>query len=356
MKLWMMKTVVLGWLTAALLAACAIGPREPRPPLMTVQPRAETAPVVSTDDAADDPAIWINPANPAASRVLGTDKGFGVEVYDLQGNKLQSIAAGRTNNIDLRPLPEGGAYVALAAASNRSTNTISLFGIAGDGTVTWQQGQDIVTGLTEPYGLCMYQDAAGLQVFVNDTDGRYQQWLLRSQGAGGTGFTADRVREFRVASQPEGCVADDRHQRLFVGEEGAGVWVVDARYSAPAELQLLAPVDRRILTADVEGMSLYEAGDSGYLVVSSQGSHSYAVFDRLPPFAFRGHFRVVDDPANGLDGSQETDGLAVVSAPLGPDYPRGLLVVQDGSNTAPRDLQNFKYISWADVATALGLN
>lgn len=36
-----------------------------------------------------------------------------------------------------------------------------------------------------------------------------------------------------------------------------------------------------------------------------------------------------------MDGTEDTDGLEIVSAPLGPRYTMGLLVVQDGVNLAP---------------------
>ena len=54
---------------------------------------------------------------------------------------------------------------------------------------------------------------------------------------------------------------------------------------------------------------------------------------------------------------EDTDGLHVVSAPVGPRYPMGLLVVQDGINVAPdaRVNQNFKLVSWQDVLDALNL-
>ena len=50
--------------------------------------------------------------------------------------------------------------------------------------------------------------------------------------------------------------------------------------------------------------------------------------------------------------------MNVVSAPLGPRYPMGLLVVQDGINLAPdaaQANQNFKLVSWLDVLDALDL-
>ena len=53
---------------------------------VTVQAKAETAP---TDGDADDPAIWVGPGDGAASRIIGTDKDFGLRVYDLQVALLQ---------------------------------------------------------------------------------------------------------------------------------------------------------------------------------------------------------------------------------------------------------------------------
>jgi myo-inositol-hexaphosphate 3-phosphohydrolase len=54
-------------------------------------------------------------------------------------------------------------------------------------------------------------------------------------------------------------------------------------------------------------------------------------------------------------GQRGTDGIDVVSAPLGAAYARGLFVAQDDENTSPAALQNFKYVVWADIATQLGL-
>ena len=38
-----------------------------------------------------------------------------------------------------------------------------------------------------------------------------------------------------------------------------------------------------------------------------------------------------------------------------PDYPRGLLVVQDGRKRLPDGPQNFKLVDWRDVAQVLKL-
>ena len=72
----------------------------------------ETDPTHHPGDSADDAAIWINPANPAASTVIGTDKlsGGGLSVYDLSGHEKFVYADERLNNVDLRyNFPLGGA-------------------------------------------------------------------------------------------------------------------------------------------------------------------------------------------------------------------------------------------------------
>lgn len=324
--------------------------RGSRRELPLVQPAVETAPVPLIGDAADDPAIWFNPEQPQQSLILGTDKRLGLRVYDLQGEQRQEILTGRINNVDVRPLADHARYVALAAASNRTLGSISLFGIDRDGQVSWLREAEISTGLDDPYGLCMYAAPNGLQVFVNDKDGRLQQWALTITS---DAISAQKLREHRLHDQPEGCVADDSAQRLFVGVEDHGVYTLSAALDGAMAPTLLAAADDRHLVADVEGMDLYLDGDVGYLVVSSQGDNSYALYDRQPPHRYRGSFRVGANLRAGVDGTSETDGLAVHSGNFGPQFPRGVLIVQDGYNTLPADRQNFKVIDWRDIDALL---
>jgi 3-phytase len=111
------------------------------------------------------------------------------------------------------------------------------------------------------------------------------------------------------------------------------------------------------LTADVEGIAIYRGkpGQSDYLVISSQGSNSYVVLDATPPYRVRGAFRVGYNLDAGIDGTSETDGLDVTSAALGAAYPDGMLAIQDGYKRLPDGTQNFKYVSWTEVAKVLGL-
>ncbi|MDP5053905.1 MAG: phytase, partial [Congregibacter sp.] len=102
------------------------------------------------------------------------------------------------------------------------------------------------------------------------------------------------------------------------------------------------------LVADVEGMDIYRSAENALLVVSSQGSNSYVVFDLNDGYRLVSHFVIRANPQQGVDGVSETDGLAVSVGPF-PGYPQGILVVQDGRNRMPDAPQNFKIIDWRDV-------
>jgi len=327
--------------------------RNGMPPAVIVQPQVQTENMPRMGDAADDPAIWIDRQHPGQGRVLGTNKKQGLHVYDLQGRQLQMLESGRLNNVDLRQavVLDGQAYD-LAAATQRDENSLVLYTIDAGGNVA--EAARFPTPLQRIYGICLYQPATGgLEAFINDKDGTYLQYRIgRAAGA----FTATEVRRFKLATQPEGCVADDRNGRLFAGEEKRGVWSIDARANARAAPKMIVAAGAPgPLRADVEGMAIYHGPEASYLVVSSQGSNSYVVADAAPPHRIRGSFRIGMNPEAGIDGASETDGLDVTSANLGGRFARGMLVVQDGYKRLPDGAQNFKYVAWDDIARALGL-
>ncbi|EJM63721.1 3-phytase (myo-inositol-hexaphosphate 3-phosphohydrolase) [Pseudomonas sp. GM50] len=322
------------------------------PVLANVKAISQSDPVGRQGDAADDPAIWIHPQQPALSRVLGTNKKQGLMAYDLQGKLLQELPVGRLNNVDIRPnFKLGQQTVDLAVASNRDHNSLSLFSIDRTSGELREAGE-IPTPLKDIYGICLFQPASGeLYAIANGKDGTFLQYRLSAPNGSVQG---ELVRQFKVDSQPEGCVADDQRQRLFLGEEDVGVWAVDARADQPATLSSVIKVGAQ-LQADVEGLALYQSAAQDYLVISSQGNDSYVVLDAEPPFASRGAFRVGLNAAAGIDGASETDGLEVTSANLGGPWSHGMLVVQDGRKRMPEQTQNFKFVPWAEVTKALKL-
>ncbi|MCW8126477.1 phytase [Microbulbifer halophilus] len=317
-----------------------------------VTARGQTQPVASPGDAADDPAIWVNPADATASLVFGTDKQGFLNVYDLSGDLLQAFPEGRINNVDVRSV-EHPRFAAVAAASNRTTPGINLFGITATGKVESLGLRPLQ--LEDPYGLCMSSRNGELFAWVSDKAGSVLQQEIRLTDDPLQWQMEERAR-VRVDTQVEGCVSDDARASFFFAEEDRGVWRLDlAAFDAgEGRPRLVMEVDGERLVDDLEGMALYADGDSGYLVVSSQGNNSYALLSR-DGSEFVGNFRLDMDPARGMDGASETDGLEVTSAPLGADYPQGLLVVQDGRKRMPAGNQNFKLVSWADIADELQL-
>lgn len=313
-------------------------PAEVSPAFTPLVAYGQTAPVAKFGDAADDPAIWVNTQQPGNSRILGTDKKQGLYVYDLQGKELQRLSVGRVNNVDVRyGFSLAGKNIDLAAASNRTSNGITLFSIAPD-TGKVKPLTTIATDLSDIYGLCMAKLGNDYFVYVNDTDGRFQQYQLTAKDKQVSGHL---VREFQVASQPEGCVVDEQSNQLYYGEEEAGIWQVNALPKA-TEHKMIAGLGGN-LVADIEGLAIYRLAGKAYLIASVQGNNSYAVF-ALPDNRYLGSFAIGVNRKAGIDGVSETDGLEALSTPLGNALPDGLMVVQDGRNNLPMAPQNFKLV------------
>lgn len=310
-----------------------------------VYPSAETTPVPSMDDAADDPSIWINANDPAASLVIGTDKDSGVGSWRLDGSEVAFLPAGLPNNIDLRQgVVVGDRSEDLAAASNRERDTISLFTVDDSGV---RRISDFDAGFPEPYGSCMAVRDNRVHVVVTYKSGDIEVWQIEQLDP----VSARRVSTFKFDSQLEGCVHDDQTGMLFVGEEARGVWRTSLDLQNPV---LVDGVDGASgTTADIEGLAIYRGESGAWLIASSQGNDSYALYSLATPQTFAGRFRIV---GNGdIDGAEETDGIEATGAYLGPAFPRGIFVVQDGFNAPKGSAQNFKIIDWRDIEAALGL-
>lgn len=318
---------------------------------MPVTPAGQTDPIPSRGDAADDPAIFVNPADPARSLILGTDKKSGLAVYDLSGKQLQFLRVGRVNNVDLRVgVRLGDRSLHLAAASDRDDRSIRFFEINQDSLEVREITPPLKVGVAEPYGLCLWRRPADGAVFafVNDKDGRLEQWKL---SVGSAGIAGELVRSMKFDSQVEGMVADDEMGVLFVSEETAAVWRVPADpTSTETKTRIATSGDggrAGQFVPDAEGLTIYTGRDgSGYLILSSQGDSTFRVFERRSPHRYLGSFTIAGTGA--IDEVSETDGLDVTAASLGALYPMGLLVVQDGKT--PGALQNFKLVPWEAVA------
>jgi 3-phytase len=333
-----------------LLAGCVSTQPAMSPlPTASVKAKLETQPVATMEDAADDPAIWRNAANPVHSLIIGTDKRAGVHVYDLQGRQVGSTPSPRLNNVDLRDV--GGSIGVLVAASDRqdlAQAQMALFRL----DTSAKKLVPLVTlpvGPGEAYGMCLWQRASdkALFGFVVLKDGRIDQVAIDLNTAIPSGKV---VRSVKLGTQSEGCVVDDRTGILYVAEEDVGLWKFDAAPDGANVPTAIAKADGKQIVMDAEGVALAPTGtDGGYVIVSSQGDNAYAVY-KLPEANYVGRFRIND---GAIDGVQETDGIELMLGDFGPDFPGGLFVVQDGDNMP--ETQNFKFVDWAEIKRALGL-
>ncbi|PJF29142.1 MAG: hypothetical protein CUN52_09890 [Phototrophicales bacterium] len=327
--------------------------------VVTVRATHETQPVQAGVDAADDPAIWIHPTDPNLSLIIATDKTpqGGLVTYNLDGTLRQKLPIGRVNNVDLRyNFPLGGELVTIVVGTNRTENNIAILKMNADTrTLENVAARLIVSEAQEVYGICMYHSIITGEFYAipNSVDGVIEQYRLFDNGAGLV--DAELVRTLRLDSQPEGCVADDELGFLYVGEEKVGIWKFYAEPDQPiTPIAQVAITDSNPLTADVEGLAIYYAQNgAGYLLASSQGSSRFVVYDRAGDNPLIGVFSVIEGTM--VDGISGTDGIDVTNFSLGDAFPTGVFVAQDDLNINPEDNQNFKLVSWGDIAQALGL-
>jgi len=351
-----MHRVLIIALGLATLASCA-PPATDAPSTPSVHAVRETAAVSQDGAAADDPAIWVAP-NPSQSLVIATQKQGGLYVFDLSGAIVQEVPGGRPNNVDLRPdFPFAEGVGVLVGASDRTDNSLAFWRFDPETRqLEAAPRARIATGFAEVYGFCLGRMGDDYIAIATDKDtGDVGAWRL-VVGADGA-ISGERFITYTLGSIAEGCVIDDETGAYYVAQELVGIW--RAELSDPtgeARRQIDSVGGSGHLVEDVEGLTLWrgEAG-AGYLIASVQGASTYAVYDRAGENAYRGAFSIAASADAAADGVSGTDGIDIVSTPLGPEFPVGLMVAQDDENTDPQALQNFKYVSWAEVVGALAL-
>ncbi|BFL84133.1 hypothetical protein LFREDSHE_25830 [Shewanella baltica] len=282
----------------------------------------------------------------------------------MRGEQVQALPSGRINNVDLRQQVQlGGKMRDIAVATQREHDSLAFYEIDAAGKITEYPNQ--ATNMTDIYGMCLYQDEKTLYVFANEKSGRIAQYRVDWQQ---NGPSIKLVRDIHTPSQVEGCVVDEAQHALFIGEEDKGIWRFDAKPNASTEGKLIIKAEGD-LVADVEGISLYQGANihgkkQDLLVVSSQGNNSYLLYQANAPYTQVGRFRIgvnLNGMENGretsIDGSAETDGLAVTHLPVGSGvWQQGMLVVQDGHNHLPDANQAFKWLPWSSIVKQLDIH
>ena len=312
----------------------------------TIQPAVITEQVKFDSD---DPAIWVNPQNPARSLVIGTDKSAegALYVFDLEG-KIKQVVPNlqRPNNVDIAyGLLLNGKRIDYAVTTERITHKLRFYSLPDmqpidDGGIPAFEGE---TGT-------QYRDLMGVAVYTNKKnehyviagrktgpqDGTYLwQYRLTDNGAGK--IKATLVRKFGHYSgkkEIESIAVDNEAGYVYYSDEQYGV----RQYYADPEKgnEELTVFGTTGFTEDHEGISIYKTSPTkGYILVSDQGANKFHIFSRSG--TTHTLLKVVKVSAGHSDGSD------IVNVPLNNTFKHGLFVVMS-------DDRSFHYYRWEDIA------
>ncbi|MFD0766798.1 phytase [Mucilaginibacter lutimaris] len=330
--------------------------------LMGCKPAVDTnaiKPVIVTEAVkydTDDPAIWVNKADPAKSLIIGTDKDAdgALYVFDLQGKIVKDkVVRGlqRPNNVDLAyGLMLNGKPTDIAIITERISHKLRIYSLPDMKPVD-KGGIDMFVGET---GM-EYRDLMGISIYTAKdgkmyaivgrkngpkTGGYIWQYLLADDGTGNVKATLVRkFGEYSGKKEIESIAVDNELGYIYYSDEQTGV----RQYYADPEKgnQQLSIFGTTGFKADHEGISIYKLTDStGYILVSDQGANRFQIFSRegtkQNPFEHK-LLKMANVQATQSDGSE------VVNVPLNDTFKHGLFVVMSDDRT-------FHYYRWEDIA------
>jgi 3-phytase len=292
----------------------------------------------------DDMCIWVHPADPDKTTIIASDKkAERIFVYDLWGKTIQALSAPKPGNIDVRyNFPLGGNDTDIVAFNQREAGYKIVVCRVDPQTGKLERidNNNITTG--KNYGGSLYHSKrTGKFYFIATSHtGRIEQYELTDDAKGK--IAGNKVREWLIGSC-EGIVADDESGRLYIAEEKRGVWEVGAEPGDQAPGDIVIKAGENGLEPDVEGMAIYFIPEGeGYLIVSSQGSSAFKIYERKGKHKFIGTFSV--------QKARETDGIDVTNANLGPHFPEGLFACHSNDEKKCPVLLT----PWGSIAKALG--
>ncbi len=318
-------------------------------------------PVVITDtvfEDSDDPAIWINTANPAESMILGTDKhdtNGGVYAFDLKGKIDRSrtvTGMNRVNNIDIAyGLKTATGAVDIAVATERGRNVIRIFSLPAMLAID-NGGIPVFEGDKErsPMGIALYKRASDEAIFAivgrksGPSEGYLYQYLLKDNGSGI--IKGQLVRKFGKYSgkkEIESIAVDQQLGYIYYSDEQVGI----RKYYADPIMgnEELALFGKNQFKEDNEGISIYNLDDkTGYILVSDQSANRFNIYPREGTKNKPHHHpMLVSIPVS----TNQSDGSDVNSISL-PGFEGGIFVAMSTDKT-------FQYYKWSDIAKKAGL-
>jgi 3-phytase len=323
-----------------------------------VSPRIVSQPVRHDSD---DPAIWVNPQDPAASLVLGTDKNVdgALYVFDLQGRIVQDkVVRGlvRPNNVDIAyGVLVGDERVDVAVVSERYAHRLRVYRLPdmapldGGGIPVFEgeRARDVM-------GIALYTRAADGALFAvvsrsdefAPTQGYLHQYRLVDDGTGTLrGLFTRAFGEWSGTKEIEAIAVDNAGGHVYYSDENYAVRKYLADPMADDADEQLAEFGHEGFADDREGISFYRRADgSGYILVSDQQANRFNIYAlQTTEDAAEQHPLL----ASVLLATDESDGSDLVSIEL-PGFPGGLFVAMSTDRT-------FQFYAVADILAAAGL-
>lgn len=317
-------------------------------------PFASVQPLVITDTTEwdiDDPAIWINFANPKKSLIIGTEKNLdgGLYAFGLNG-KIVTVFKGlkRPNNVDIAyGFPFNGETIDIAVVTERLEQRIRIFRLPEMELI--DKGDLIVfDGDTEraPMGVAIYKRPKDKVFFIlvsgksGPEEGYIRQYRLEIDRQGQ--LQLELVRQFGKFSgikEIESIAVDAELGYVYYSDETVGVRKYNADPDFPDANRELAIFAEQGFQRDHEGISIYKVNDgTGYILVSDQQANRFWIFSREGSPGNPHHHQLLKI----IEGvTIESDGSDVTSYSL-PGFPSGLFVAMSRGKT-------IHYYDWNDI-------
>lgn len=307
----------------------------------------------------DDPAIWLNRADPAQSLVLGTDKNAdgALYVFDLQGHiQADKVVRGllRPNNVDIAyDVPLAGKRVDIAVVTERYAHRLRVYRLPDMAAID-SGGIPVFVNepAQEPMGIAVYTRAADNAVFaiVSRSDagaprqGYLHQYQLMDDGKGQLrGVFTRAFGDWSGRKEIEAIAVDNENGVVYYSDETYGVRVYRADPEASDADKQVAEFGQQDFTKDHEGISLYKRKDgSGYVLVSDQQADRFNVYERNS--ATDAQRKLL---ARIPLSTHESDGSDLTTVEL-PGFAGGLFVAMSTDRT-------FHYYAVADLLQAAAL-
>ncbi|PWL31908.1 phytase [uncultured Roseivirga sp.] len=320
------------------------------------------APVLTTEPVkhdSDDPAIWINKADPSKSLVIGTDKDAdgALYVYDLEGRIFPEKVVRdlkRPNNVDVGyNLVVGNDTVDFAVTGERLNSMLRVFSVPDmkpidNGGFPMFEGETALEH-RDLMGISLYQRPSDNKTFVimgrknGPTEGYLWQYLLEADSTGALQATLVRkFGKFSGTKEIESIAVDHELGYIYYSDENVGT----RKYYADPEKgnEELALFGTEGFRDDNEGISIYDTGNgTGFILISDQQANMFRIFPRE---GANGNPHQHDEIGAVKVSTNESDGSEITSIPLNDTFRKGLFVAMSDDKT-------FQYYRPEDILDSL---